>query len=906
MTVAQPNFHYQVGGSLDSNAPSYVTREADTTFYQALKAGQFCYVLNARQMGKSSLRVRAMQRLQAEGTVCIFIDLTGMGKQDVTPEKWYAGIVQSLVSRCQLSAKIDWRAWWRERRDLLSPVQRLNLFIEEVLLVEIPKNIVIFVDEIDRVLSHDFSLDDFFALIRYCYEQRDIQLCYQRLTFALLGVATPTDLIRNKTETPFNIGQAIPLQGFQSHEVQPLIEGLQGIISQPEVVIQSILDWTEGQPFLTQKLCQIVRRERDQFNNPQSEIEVTQGIEQIVKTTILENWEANDEPEHLRTIRDRILRNNRQVCRLLGIYQKICQQGKIRVDNNPEHRELCLSGLVVERRGIITVSNPIYAQIFDEKWIKETLLTLRPYANAIANWSATHRQDQSYLLRGHDLQDALNWALGKSLSDIDYQFLGASQDLAKQEAQTALEAIEKASYLLGTARKKARQEVGKRRIKSRWIPIIAVGVTLLILLLRWGGFWQGLELNLWDQFFCWRPLETVDKRIVLVTIDETDIQQLGQWPLSDQLLTQAIAHIKAQKPQAIGLDLYRDLPVEPGHKDLIQLFKSTPNLFGIEKVISPQIASPPILKQLQQVGFSDQVLDRDGKVRRALLSVLLSKDDLRYSLATKLALNYLGTKGITLKTIDADSQQLQLGKAQFKRFEGDEGGYVRAESGGYQILLNFRGEQANFLTFSLRQLLNHQIPDYAFFNRLVLIGTIAESVHDKFYTPFSGNGGSFPKMMSGLVVHANIISQIISAAEEGRPLLKVNPKPIENIWILLFAFLGAAMGWWFRTPVAIALTLLLFSSGLLGMGYYAFLQGWWLPIVPALLAGWGAVLVLLIVTARQREQFLLHHTLGALLEILPDYPTSGRIAIEYLKQSESQENQALIERRLAQSLGNPN
>lgn len=292
MLEISSNNIYQAGGSLPVNATSYVTRQADTDLYEGLKTGQFCYVLNSRQMGKSSLRVRVMQRLREEGYVCGFIDLTGIGKEDMTPEKWYAGIVSALVSSCDLSQKVNWRSWWREHRDLLSPVQRLSLFIDEVLLTEINQNIVVFVDEIDRVLSQTFSPDDFFALIRYFYNQRADQPMYQRLSFTLLGVATPSDLITDKTQTPFNIGRAIALQGFELQEVQPLVIGLQGKVSDPQATIATILNWTGGQPFLTQKLCQLIA-------SSETRLSASNGVDRLVYSRVIENWEAQDEPEHL-------------------------------------------------------------------------------------------------------------------------------------------------------------------------------------------------------------------------------------------------------------------------------------------------------------------------------------------------------------------------------------------------------------------------------------------------------------------------------------------------------------------------------------------------------------------------------------------------------------------------------
>jgi hypothetical protein len=165
--MSSPAYRYQVGGSLARDAPTYVMREADERFYQALKQGEFCYVLNSRQMGKSSLRVQTTKRLQAEGITCGVIDITAIGSHDVTPEQWYLGLIRRLTR--SLGLKIKVMQWWQDH-DGLSPVQRLAEFLEDGVLGQIPQPIVIFIDEIDSILKLPFK-DDFFALIRTFYNR---------------------------------------------------------------------------------------------------------------------------------------------------------------------------------------------------------------------------------------------------------------------------------------------------------------------------------------------------------------------------------------------------------------------------------------------------------------------------------------------------------------------------------------------------------------------------------------------------------------------------------------------------------------------------------------------------------------------------------------------------------------
>ncbi|NJL51021.1 MAG: hypothetical protein HC930_00350 [Hydrococcus sp. SU_1_0] len=471
----KPEFvnNYQVGGSLPMDAQFYVVRSADRQIYEGLRQGEFCYVFNARQMGKSSLMVRMMHQLRQDGYCCTAIDMTRICGEKITPEQWYKGLVVELWQGFEMFNRVNLKSWWSDRQDL-SLVQRLSQFIEEILLVEIQGEdnanlapIVICFDEIDSILSLDFSVNDFFALIRACYNQRSVNPKYQRLTFALFGVATPSNLIDDARRTPFNIGRAIELNGFDRHEAQPLLVGLEQTVANPQLVLKEILAWTNGQPFLTQKLCQLVRS----FPPDACLGKETEWIDQLIRTRIISNWQTQDEPEHLKTIRDRLLNNQEKAGSLLSMYQQILHQGFIKANSSIEQQELLLAGLIIKQGSKLKVRNRIYQQIFDLLWIEIQLSQLRPYSESLRAWQKSQYTDKSRLLRGQALKDAQKWSWGKSLSDLDYRFLSSSEKLDRLETQQAFE-IERANEI------KARLLEKQKTVRLQRYFSIALGCAL--------------------------------------------------------------------------------------------------------------------------------------------------------------------------------------------------------------------------------------------------------------------------------------------------------------------------------------------------------------------------------------------------------------------------------------------
>ncbi len=363
------NYEYYIGGSLPSYATTYVTRLADNDLYEGLKNGDFCYVLNSRQMGKSSLRVKIIQRLQQDNIACVSIDMTEIGTSDLTPSEWYASIIDTILTALNLDDNFDIEELW-EANSQLSHVKRFSKFIGEILLPSISQNIVIFIDEIDSTLSLPFNIDYFFAVVRDFYNKRADNSDDQRLSFAMIGVANPADLIKEKKRTPFNIGRPIKLTGFRLAEVEQLAKGLVEKTANINRLMAAVLDGTGGQPFFTQKVCKLIKDSPEIVPDGQE----TEWVADLVKQRIIDNWQVHDDPEHLKTIRDRLLVNEKRASRLLGLYQNILNSGAIVADDSPQQMELQLTHLVVWQSNFVEFESGKSDKIqLGCKWMRDYL-----------------------------------------------------------------------------------------------------------------------------------------------------------------------------------------------------------------------------------------------------------------------------------------------------------------------------------------------------------------------------------------------------------------------------------------------------------------------------------------------------------------------------------------------------
>lgn len=777
--------YYKVGGSLGLNYP-YVERDADTELYENLKKCHFCYVLNSRQMGKSSLRVRTMKKLredESKSFACCSIDLTIIGSQ-VTAEQWYGGIVSELIRGFNLLGKINFKDYWEnEDRKALSPVQRLERFIEDFLLKEISpeKKIVIFLDEIDSLLRiKDFPIADFFALVKSCYNKRADHPEYNRLTFAFFGVATPADLVKNDTRIFFNIGKAIELKGFQPKEALELAEGLRDNAERRDVVLKEIIKWTGGQPFLTQKVCKLIRSSNAHILNGKE----AKDIKKLVESEVIKDWESKDEPEHLRTIRDRLLRSEEPVVPLLQTYYQILQGKTINADDsNNVHLKLRLSGLVTKEKGRLKVSNPIYERVFDDRWVQEQLersgVTLPPI---IPEWAT-----------------AVFTSAAMTAIVVGIRFTGFLQPFE-------LSALDRLMQL------RPPEPIDPR--------ILIVGITEEDLA-RDGG------------------ISISDKTVgeVIEKLQKYQPKVIGLDIFRDIPIREGAAG-KLEHEKLLEILKKNNILATCNISDIEN--SESPNFASPPGILSENLGFANVVYDRDQV-LRREILQQDQS-KDCPTNLSLSWQLIRKYLATKSIQTPEKLKFQPFKIANLTINPLQAHRGGYQIFDPKD-------YRGYQILLNYRSSKQPDLPFAqvtvtdlLQEPIKSKLPQLIK-DRVILIGYTAQTLGDLHLTPYSS--AEPYRKMSGVFVQAHMVSQVISAVEGERPMLVSLTGWGDAMYILVYPLVGAILFVYFKNPLIRFVTITSILGVIFGVSFLVVLcWGIWLPLVPSWIAFSLAVLSL--------------------------------------------------------------
>jgi diguanylate cyclase (GGDEF)-like protein len=355
-------------------------------------------------------------------------------------------------------------------------------------------------------------------------------------------------------------------------------------------------------------------------------------------------------------------------------------------------------------------------------------------------------------------------------------------------------------------------------------------VTSLLVSIRQVGGLHILELIAYDNLVSLKNDNKKDQRILIIEITESDIQKQNRWPLADETIALLLQKLQKYQPKVIGLDLIRNIPHPPGSKALQEQLRSK-NIIGI-KTLGDAInqVPPPNNMTSNQIGFNDLVLDVDDKLRRNLLYARFNGQEL-YSFSLRLSLSYL--KG-SLKVKDDSLQISEAVKERvFPRLQANSGGYQMksSEAVGWQVLLNYKSPKISD-HITLTEVLEDKVAPSLVKDKIVLIGSTAPSLKDFFYTPYAGA----QKIMPGVVVHAQMVSQILGAVLEGEQLFWFWQQWVEIVWIGAWSLLGGIIAWQLRHPLWLGVATVIAMGTLWGFCWLFFIQAAWIPLVPPALA----------------------------------------------------------------------
>lgn len=471
----------QPTGALREDA-LYIERSADQDLLSALSAGEFCYVLAPRQIGKSSLRARTARRLKRAGTHCAEIDLTSLGKSaDRDPVgTWYFSLANRIADDLALA---DPKPFFESLAALL-PVERFGQFLRRQVLPQVAGHIVIFLDEIDYVRALPIDCDEFFVALRALYNERPQHPELERLTFCLLGVAAPRDLVRDPHITPFNIGQPIRLIDFRRDELGALAPALAPLESDPAGWLDEIYAWTAGHPYMTQVLCQELVKQR----GAGAQGTAAERVQRAVSMRFLRSGRSVD--ENL-SYAEKRLQQSPHKAELLILYRRLLDDARVPLDTGDAiQQELMMCGLAALREArepqpLLQVRNRVFARVFDAAWVQEKEAQ-RLLTTAYRRWHEAGGRDVD-LLSAEDLALAQAWAQEhpREVSSQEHEFLLRCVDHARQKAEQ-----DKLLSEADLARERLRSAEQSTRTQRR----IIFGLLLSILLLA------GLSLALYLQY----------------------------------------------------------------------------------------------------------------------------------------------------------------------------------------------------------------------------------------------------------------------------------------------------------------------------------------------------------------------------------------------------------------------
>jgi len=371
------------------------------------------------------------------------------------------------------------------------------------------------------------------------------------------------------------------------------------------------------------------------------------------------------------------------------------------------------------------------------------------------------------------------------------------------------------------------------------VIIACLAVTSLLLASRALKILEAPELAAYDQLIGLRTDEKEDDRLLIVGVTEADIKAQQRWPLSDATINRVLQQLEQYQPRAIGLDIYRDIPQDPGRSDLLAHLETSEKTIAICKFDEGDAdigIGPPPGMPANNLGFSDLIVDEDGIIRRSLLVGDGDPDsscNTRVSFALQLAWRYLDALGI--ESTLSENGDIILGDTRLARLDSHSGGYLGVDAGGYQILLSYRSPRQVAPIVTLTEVLNDEIDPSLVRDRLVLIGATAPSTKDSFYTPYSA-GKQESHTMPGVVVHAQIVSQILSAVVDGRPLFWVWPEWAEGLWIWVWSLVGGAIAWKIVHPGRLVAAGVVATGTLLAVSWLMFIGGGWVPLAAPTLA----------------------------------------------------------------------